>query len=131
MKPLIIQQTNSTLHVDFNPLAALLTLRGESYPENAIRFFEPVLSWLREYFSNLSSGASVKVDMDIVYFNSSSSKALMNCFDVMDEAAGRGIEVNICWRHHVENEVAKECGEEFAEELKTAIFIMAPYKDAE
>jgi len=130
MERLVIKQTNSTLGVDLDPSAATLIMRGESYPENAVKFFTPVLEWLDAFFSRLDSGAQVKVDLDIVYFNSSSSKVLMNIFDAFDAAAKTGIDVSICWRYHVDNEIALECGEEFGEELAAAAFEMQAYEDA-
>lgn len=129
MKPLLIQQTQSTLGVDFDPAQGLLTLRGESYPEDALKFFTPVIHWLAAYLVDLGNGDAVNVDMDIVYFNSSSSKALMNIFETLEDAAVRGVEVNITWHCHKENEVARECGEEFREDLCQAKFFMALYED--
>ena len=106
-----------------------------SYMANPIRkthlsFFSPVLDWLKTYLLELNPGTSVSVDMDIVYFNSSSSKVLMNIFDNLEEAANRGIDVSIVWRHHVENEISMECGQEFAEEIVAASFLMQAYEDA-
>lgn len=131
MERLVIEKTTSTFGVDFDPHAGLLIIRGESYPENAQKFFAPVLEWLGNYFMGLANGSAVKVDMDIVYFNSSSSKALMNLFDVFDEAAGNGIDVAITWRHHVENEISQECGMELGEELVSASFCMEAYEEAQ
>lgn len=130
MEPLLIQQSNATLGVDFDPRSNRLVLRGESYPEDARKFFAPVLQWLKTYFQELPAGVDVQVVMDIVYFNSSSSKALMNVFDVFENAARSGARVEILWMHHVENEVAQECGEEFGEELQAAGFRMQAYEDA-
>lgn len=129
MKPLLIQQTNSTLGVTFDPGEGTLAMRGESYPEDALKFFTPVLEWLNNYFDALAPEHSVTVDLDIVYFNSSSSKALMKTFDLFEKTAKRGVDVNIVWHYHEENEVAEECGEEFGEELLTANFSMRPYGD--
>lgn len=129
MERLSIAATDSTLLVDFDPESASLVLRGESYPENATKFFSPLLQWLEDYFSCLDTGAAVTVDMDIVYFNSSSSKALMNLFDIFDDAAMQGLELDIYWRYHVENEIALECGEEFGEDLSKARFTLCPYED--
>jgi hypothetical protein len=129
MEPLVIPPTESTLSVNFDPQSATLHMQGESYPENAGNFFAPVLAWLQSYFAGLGYGDTVRVKLDIVYFNSSSSKALMNCFDLFNEAAGRGINVSILWCHHQENEIARECGEEFGEEMDRASFAMCPYGD--
>lgn len=130
MNPLVIEQTESTLGVDFDPGHARLVLRGESYPENAFKFFTPVLAWLEQYLAGLGPGAKVGVEMDIVYFNSSSSKALMNVFDTLEAAARTGVEVSIDWLYHAENEIALDCGEEFAEELTACAFDMKAYGGA-
>ncbi len=129
MERLAIEPTDATLLVDFDPETAILMLRGESYPENANKFFTPVLEWLDDYFSSLDAGEKVTVDMDILYFNSSSSKALMNLFDAFDTAARQGLKLQILWRYHVENEIAQECGEEFGEDLDTARLTLCPYED--
>ncbi len=129
MERLSIEPTDATLLVDFDPDNAKLVLRGESYPENASKFFTPVLEWLNEYFSSLNGEEEITVDMDIVYFNSSSSKALMNLFDMFDAAARNGLNLQILWRYHVENEIALECGEEFGEDLDAAQLTLCPYED--
>ena len=130
MERLVIEQTESTLGVDFDPGSGRLALRGESYPENAFKFFSPVLEWLEKYLADLKPGARVSVEMDIVYFNSSSSKALMNVFDTLEASASAGVGVAIAWRYHEENEIALDCGEEFAEELSACAFDMVPYGGA-
>ena len=129
MERLVIGQTASTLGVDFDPQNAILIMHGESYPENAFNFFTPITSWLDTYLESLEPGAEVRMDLDIVYFNSSSSKVLMNIFDALEEAASEGINVSITWRHHIENEISEECGEEFAEELNAARFELLAYED--
>ena len=129
MNSLHKKKTDSTLEIDFDPDTAVLAMRGESYPENAGAFFAPLIQWLEEFFVTLEVGAEVRVDLDIIYFNSSSSKALMNCFDILDQAACDGARVSILWRHHEDNEVARECGEEFSEELQCAAFDMQAYGD--
>ena len=71
-----------------------------------------------------------QLNLEIIYLNSSSSKILLNLFDMLDDAARRGQEIVINWRYHEESETALECGEEFAEELTTAKFnlVMIPTK---
>ena len=129
MEPLVIEQTTSTLGVEFDPLTSTLVMHGESYPENALRFFTPIIGWLESYLAALNPGRQVRVDLDIVYFNSSSSKVLMNIFDCLDTAAQKGVKVSIVWRHHAENEISQECGREFAEELTAAGFELQAYED--
>ena len=129
MQPLIIEQTASTLGVRFDAQASALAMFGESYPENALKFFTPVAAWLKKFLHSRSPGDKVRVDLDIIYFNSSTSKVLMNIFDMLEEAARKRILVKIVWKHHEENEISQECGEEFAEELEYADFHIQAYED--
>ncbi|WP_028315288.1 DUF1987 domain-containing protein [Desulfatibacillum aliphaticivorans] len=129
MQQLLIEQTASTLGVDFDPQTSTLAMSGESYPENALKFFTPVAAWLEEFLSSRTPGDKIQVDLDIIYFNSSTSKVLMNIFDMLEEAAKKRILVNIAWKHHAENEISQECGEEFAEELQYANFKIQAYED--
>jgi hypothetical protein len=121
MERLCIEATKSSPMVRFDAETGLLEISGKSYPENASKFYGPVFSWVQEYLST-SPRHRIQMDVEIVYLNSSSSKILLNLFDMLDEAAREGAEVVINWRYNEENETALECGEEFAEELRTATF---------
>lgn len=129
MERLVLKKTQSTLGVDFDPARGRLEMRGESYPENSLKFFQPLLDWLDGYLGSLGRDDEVRVDLDIIYFNSSSSKALMNFFERLEEAARQGVSVNVLWRYHEENEIAFECGEEFGEELEATGFLMLAYAE--
>ena len=61
-------------------------------------------------------------DFEIVYFNSSSSKTLMDLFELLDDAAKAGKRVVVNWRYDRDNETAKECGEEFREDVAALRF---------
>jgi hypothetical protein len=121
MQRLFIEETKSSPRIDFDPEFGLLQISGKSYPENAPKFYTPILDWLREYLAR-PSAMSVRVIMEITYLNSSSSKAILNLLDLLDTAARSGKDVVIDWRYHEENEVALECGEEFAEEVHESVF---------
>lgn len=126
MHDLFIKAAKSTPAVEFRA-DGNLSLRGESYPEHAVKFYEPVLAWIRDYLDAMP--APLVLTMDIVYFNSSSSKILMNLFDMLEEAAGDGKDLRVLWRHHEENEIAQECGEEFKEETRALRFDLQSYGD--
>ena len=121
MERLFIEATKSSPMVRFDAEAGLLEITGKSYPENASKFYAPIFTWVQEYLPNALEHPT-RMDLEIVYLNSSSSKIFLNLFDLLDEAAKNGAEVEINWRYHEENETALECGEEFADELRTARF---------
>jgi hypothetical protein len=121
MEPLLIEPSKSTPLVDFDSGKNVLRIAGESYPENAAKFFSPIFTWVKEFL--LSDAATrVVVEMEMRYFNSSSSKAFMNLFELFEAAAKAGKEIVINWRYHEEDETALEAGEEFMEEVPSASF---------
>lgn len=116
MQELIIEASKSSPRIHFDPSAHVLEMRGESYPENAATFYAPVFTWLAAYLAGLGE-EPVTVNLTISYFNSSSSKALMNLFDMLDDACRVGRRITVNWRYDPENETALECGEEFKEDV--------------
>ena len=121
MDNLIIEKTEATPEIRFDYATGILELRGESYPENTAEFYAPVFEWLRKFLSS-GNGLTVTVNMEIIYFNSSSSKALMNFFDLLDEAVAAGRKIAVNWIYAAGNESALEYGEEFKEDLNSLEF---------
>lgn len=126
MQELCIDPTKSSPRVCFDPVRHVLEITGESYPENAAKFYAPVFEWLKLYLAGLGDQA-VTMDLNISYFNSSSSKALMNLFDLLDEACRNGRRIEVNWRYDGDNETALECGEEFKEDVSDLPFNLAPF----
>jgi hypothetical protein len=121
MENLIIEQTESTPKICFEYASGILSLQGESYPENTAEFYAPVFEWLRKFLDS-SDELAVTVNMEIIYFNSSSSKALMNVFDLLEDAAAEGRKIAVNWIYAAGNESALEYGEEFKEDLNSLEF---------
>lgn len=121
MENLIIQRTEATPEIRFDYVTGILEVRGESYPENTAEFYAPVFIWLRNFLASGNELAAT-VNMEIIYFNSSSSKALMNFFDLLDEAVAAGRKIAVNWIYDAGNESALEYGEEFKEDLESLEF---------
>lgn len=121
MQSLNIDKTYSTPMIKFDSDTGKLMISGESFPENASRFYTPVLQWIRDYIGELDS-QEVEVTFEISYFNSSTSKVFLNIFGLLEEAAEEGRNIAVNWRCSKENESAIECGEEFKEDLEKLPF---------
>ena len=128
MQDLIIEGAKSTPAIRFRAQERHLEIKGESYPENAAAFFAPVFSWLDAFLASLN-GAKVAVDLEITYFNSSSSKVLLDIFDLLEVAAGRDNLVTVNWRYHKDNDMALQYGEEFTEEVQALQFNLVEFSD--
>ncbi len=123
-----VEATKSSPSICFDAEKRTLEIKGKSYPENASEFYAPVFDWLKAYFAS-DQTAPTKVDLEIIYLNSSSSKAFLIFFEILDEAAANGKRVRINWHYHKEDETAQELGEEFMEDLEAVTFELVEIKD--
>ena len=115
MENLNIQATKYTPEIDLN-LNGTLSLVGKSSPENTFEFYKPMIAWVNGYFDFNPADKTI-VNMEIIYFNSSSSKLFFDFFDILDEKKDDyNIEIN--WIYDEENETAEEAGEDFIEDFE-------------
>jgi hypothetical protein len=128
MENILIQGGDRTPQVAFDFRRGHLAMSGESYPEDAAAFFGPILQAVREFVGMPDSGPVV-LDLEMSYFNSSSAKALMNLFLMLEKAAEKGKTVTINWRYHADDDTMQESGEDFAEDFKKAAFNLCPIAD--
>ncbi len=121
MPSISIDATKSTPRIFFDERKNVLELRGESYPENTSEFYDPLFKWLDKHLDELLE-ESFTVDIELIYFNSSSSKILMNLFDRLEEKAEEGKNIAVNWIYDKKNDSSLEYGEEFKEDLTTLPF---------
>lgn len=125
MEPLRREATPRSPLVEFDFDSGFFLMKGEIYPEDVSSFFGPLLEHLHSYLSECRS-AEVKFDFVLQYFNSSSAKGLMNIFQMLEAAADAGNRVEINWYYHEDDDTIFEAGEDFAEDLDKARFVMQP-----
>jgi len=115
MENLHIEATKYTPEINLDAEKGLIQIKGKSYPENTFEFYAPVIEWIREYFKNPKEPTIV--EMEIIYFNSSSSKLFFDLFDILEEQA-QDHEIIVKWIYDEENENAEEAGEDFQEDFE-------------
>jgi len=123
MENIIIRPTERTPEVNFDFVNGRLSIRGEAYPENVSSFFGPILTALQTYLQT-KPNHDVVMDIEMEYFNSSSAKALMNIFKMMDEAVEAGTRAVIRWYYNKDDDIMQEFGEDFSEDLRFLGFEM-------
>jgi len=115
MENLKIEATQYTPLIELDAQGTI-ALVGKSYPENTFEFYAPMMQWVEEYFEKNPAEKTV-VNMEIIYFNSSSSKLFFDFFDLLEEnSENHTIEIN--WIYDEENESAEEAGEDFIEDFE-------------
>lgn len=130
MEQLIIEATKSSPKIHFNADENFLSISGESYPENTAAFYQPVLDWVQRYLQ-LEAERTITLDIELLYFNSSSSKVLSDIFEKFEHSVEGNNMVVVNWRYHCENDMALEYGEEFQEDFEKITFNLIEFDDAD
>lgn len=115
MQKLFIEQTKGSPRIDFDPESNTLVMQGQSYPENAFKFYEPVFKWVDDYLAGCKAATLIEVNLS--YVNTSSSKCIMMLLEKFEEAYQNGMPLTLNWHYDVENESELECAEEFKEDV--------------
>lgn len=110
MEVLILEGTPKTPTIEFKPSEGYLLLRGRSIPENSIEFYKPLIEGLDAY--NSSPQSKTTVDIQLEYFNTSSSKCVLDVLKKLEAINGNS-EVIINWYYEEDDEDMLEAGEDY------------------
>jgi len=111
MENIRIEGTAKTPTVDFNRSSGVLVIRGRSIPENSIDFYKPLVEWIDSYAENPND--VTVLNMQLEYFNTSSSKCILDVFKKLEQINKNGQEVQIQWHYEEEDEDMLEAGEDY------------------
>ena len=111
MEPLSIEQTDDSPGVLLDPVDKLFEISGKSLPEDELEFYQPVLDWLRAY--RKEPVANTAFNVRLIYFNTASSKMIMDIFLIFEDMVEEGHNVVIRWHSHQGDEDMQEAGKEF------------------
>ena len=115
MSPLIIESSSETPEIILDKKSNTFVFKGKSFPENPIYFYEPVLNWLDDYIANPND--QTKVDFMMAYFNTSSSKIILDIMKRLELVQKSGHEVIINWMFREDDEDMLEAGEIYSERV--------------
>jgi hypothetical protein len=113
METIKIQGTEDTPKVILDKEKEILEISGRSLPEDVASFYEPVLTWLDEYAQDPNS--KTIFNFKLVYFNTASSKLLLDILMKLEEIHEAGHDVLIRWHFPEDDEDMEEAGEEYAD----------------
>lgn len=85
-------------------------ITGTSRPENPKDFYSHVFNWLNTYFESPNDETVFQVQLD--YFNTSTSKVLLDLFELFEEKVEDSINIKVVWQYKTDDEEMMEAGEE-------------------
>lgn len=106
-----IKETRDTPEVIFDPKNKRFEMTGNSFPEDAAKFFFPIFDWIERYIQ--SPNKTTHLVCKLEYFNSSSAKMLYNIFMEFEKLNDYGFEVLISWYFEPEDKLIEEKGLEY------------------
>ncbi len=117
MDSINIEGTPKTPSVSFEAATGKLVIKGRSIPENSIEFYKPLVDWIDKYASEAKG--VVEVNMQLEYFNTSSSKCILDVFKKLENLHNKSVaEVVINWYYEEDDEDMLEAGEDYQSILK-------------
>jgi hypothetical protein len=116
MEPLFIAASPTSPEIDFRFDQHTLSIKGESYPENAAAFYGPVIARVQAYLDGRKD-ADITVNVSLAYFNSSSTKMLFSFFEALNDAAMAGNQVRLNWYHDEDDDTILEFGQELQDDF--------------
>jgi hypothetical protein len=111
MESLLIEGTAKTPSIKFDPISGVIEIKGRSIPENSIEFYKPMVEWLERYAK--TPKPQTKVNIQLEYFNTSSSKCILDVFKKLEEIHKSNHQVVINWYYEEDDEDMLEAGEDY------------------
>jgi len=106
-----IAATDRTPEVVLTLQPATLRIQGESYPEDVSAFYGQVIQAVNALVE--SPAGELTVEIQLIYINSSSIKAIFRIFEGFDEYRKKGQKVAIQWLADEDDDIMQELGEDF------------------
>ncbi|MBU0764615.1 MAG: DUF1987 domain-containing protein [Bacteroidetes bacterium] len=81
-------------------------LSGDSYLEDPAQFYEPVLNWMKQYMKEVRG--PIVFDFKLTYFNTSSSRSIIEILWLLKEYKDHGGEANVNWYLEEDDDLDEE-----------------------
>ncbi|MDP4186682.1 MAG: DUF1987 domain-containing protein [Bacteroidota bacterium] len=108
-----IAGTEDTPNVVLDAGNDIFEISGRSLPEDVTLFYDPILNWLDEYTKHPNPVTTFNFKLE--YFNTASSKLLLDVLMKLEVMKQNGNEVLVKWHYPDDDEDMKEAGEEYAD----------------
>lgn len=125
MQKLVLEESDNTPKVIFDPEANIFEISGSSHPENPAKFYNPILNWIDEYAKSPNKVTELSFKLD--YFNSSTAKYILNILWGFEKAVKEGTSKTVFqWYYNEEDLDSFASGERYAQ-LTTSDFHLVKF----
>jgi len=82
--------------VNFNAETGVCEIAGESYLEETVEFYAPLIKWLEEYIDTTKNN-KITFNFKLTYYNTSSSKRIVDILLILKSFEEKGGNVQVNW----------------------------------
>ncbi len=94
-----------TPKVNLNVQTGICEISGESFLENTVEFYQPIIDWLKVYTTEIER--PIAMIIKLTYYNTSTSRCLLDILNILKEYEDNDGEVVVNW-HYDENDIDME-----------------------
>ncbi len=124
MESLEILENHSCPNINLNARNGRFEIIGNSMPENAWSFYEPVTAWFEKYAESPNPVTEIIFQMNLL--NTSSTKLFTDIFKIINLIVESGKStVNIIWYYSYGDDDIQEIGVDFKEFTKANFELVA------
>lgn len=123
METIKIQGTDDIPSVILDADNGIFQISGRSMPEDVTAFYDPILEWLEELTEEYSN--KIVFEFKLEYFNTASSKLLLDVLMKLEEIHEDGKEVLVKWYFPEDDEDMEEAGEEYADIVEVPLELIS------
>jgi hypothetical protein len=98
METINIKGSPKTPEVKFDPDDGFLEIKVRSSPKNSLEFYRPLANWIQKYAQSPKERTVVNVQLE--YFNTSSSKCLLDLFKKLEGIYKSNHYVQVNWYYN-------------------------------
>ena len=100
-----------------------ISFTGRALPEDAVRFFQPILTWVTEFRE-----PKIEVDINLEYFNTSVSKQLHDFLSILNNKP-QDCKIFVLWQYEEGDDEMLESGEIYKELFPRLDFSFKEYEE--
>lgn len=108
--------------VNLNATTGKCLLAGESYLEDTDEFYNNIINWLEAFIKEVKK--PINFEFRLTYFNTSSSRSILNVLRVLKGYEDKGGSVTVNWYYPEDDDSISEEAEDYVKDtgLKIDIF---------
>lgn len=113
MSALLINSTKQTPKITLDLKNLVFLIEGNSRPENADEFYQPIFSWIKENQKELGQMKKIEFNFDLFYYNSATAKQFVGLLSELYLLNNDNTTIH--WYYEKDDEELLEAGKEFKE----------------